>query len=281
MGLGSRIRRGAPEPPVLEPDAAPDAVPRDVAQLVATGGGLRGALDRYLTGLEPSRVGSPMLHASQLFGLCTRQVLLARALKEVPQSVVPVTDRVRWDQGSAIHDLVRERYLGPMGVLYGEWRCAKCEGITTGAMPKRCRCGGRRLLYEEREVKNEELGIVGHLDGLEQRPGAGLGVLEIKTIDGALFKMLKQPQPEHTFRTHVYMWLAGLQWGRILYVSMAKERVSPFKEFYLRFDLRVAEQVRRTIEELRSGGRRCCEERQSARALRCPVGRTCFAGPGG
>lgn len=276
MGLGRLLAgdderaQSAPVPAVV-PIPIPPQSPRPT---------LRENLDVFLTEIEPPREQGEYVHASSLWELCTKQVVLfrkyAKQFGDETLKVIPPGLRMRFDVGSTVHDLVRQQYLGPMGRLYGQWKCVRCNGLITGKMPTYCACGSRRFDYVEPEYKDEELKLVGHLDGLDKDPLYGLGVLEIKTIDGALFKLLKAPQPEHEFRLHVYMKLAGLSWGRILYVSMALEKKSPFREFMIRFDARVWNRVAAKLKEIQHGGERACASRADPRAISCPAADRCF-----
>jgi hypothetical protein len=241
--------------------------------------GLREFLHEFLTHEEKVRTGGDWIHASSLFNLCTRQYVLASEMNEVMQ-VVRVNDRSIYDIGIAMQEVMRNKYLGPLQILYGKWRCQRCKSLIEGLMPKeRHDCGGK-FRYEETVFYNHELNIFGSTDGiLLPRPDFGLagrGVLEIKSIEGALFKHLRQPQPEHIFRTNVYMFLSGMRWAVILYWSKSKEPQSPFKEFGLRYDPSVAEKVRCTMEELRNGGQKKCGDISEKRAKKCFAREPCF-----
>lgn len=287
MGLGSRLQR--PErtftPP---PPTAAIVLPEQAVEptLPSTGLSLKDLLLKYATQVEESRLTEDYIHASDLYGLCSRKAVLVKEpdVDLAPRVIAPAL-RITFDIGRAVESLLRLKYLGPMGVLYGDWRCVVCQALATGKMPKQCAgCGRKRFDYVERTVRNEEYKVVGNLDGMELHPAYGLGVLELKTIDGQLFKLLKQPQAEHIFRTHVYMWLSGLKWARILYVSKAMEKVSPLKEYFLSYDPKVVAPVIAKLKERADGGKKCCESSTDPRAIKCPVRGGCWtraAGSGG
>ena len=240
--------------------------------------GLREALHLALTVVEEKTyLADSWLHASSLHNLCSMHRVLQQ-VHQRPQAVTPC-DRMRWDIGHAVQAWVSNRYLGPMGRLYGEWRCLRCRVVTVGQMPPQCgACGFETLRYEEREVRHEELQIVGHLDGLDMDPTGTLRVLEMKTIDANFYKYrLKEPLAEHAWRTQLYCWLAGLDEGVVLYVSMGYEQHSPFKEYRVVADHAAIEAtVRATVEAIRAGGTRACSSAMAPRAVGCPLRKPCW-----
>jgi hypothetical protein len=222
------------------------------------------------------------LHVSQLYDLCTRQAAITIAENIPPEGrgkVVDVGDRVVWDVGKAVATVVRHWYLGPMGLLYGTWRCGTCQAAVDGLMPRQpCACGQQTWRYQEPVVVDAALGIVGSLDGLlpsRAEFGGGLGVLEIKSMEGALFRRLTRPVERHVHQVQTYLTIGGYEWGVILYVSKSYEAV-PFKEFGLRRDAGHATRIAALVREVADGGTRKCRDAGTKRALGCFARSSCW-----
>lgn len=164
-------------------------------------------------------------HPSQLFDFCPRQRVLAHFFPKPGDGYFSPESQSRMDWGTAWHWFAQNHYFGPMGLLYGWWRCNRCGKImkdtlmpppdlyctpSTGVRPdaemehlvkvedeiaakKRPRRGGY-WTYVEHRVHTEE-GIVGHIDGFLQMPWGEKVLLEIKTMDGKWFKTLSAPDP--------------------------------------------------------------------------------------
>ena len=293
-----------PAPSVNVPSSAP--VLPDTSQgrppAHEGGGSLGAALDVSLTVVDDQAYArDEWIHASRLHEMCSRQAVLARASLGTPR-VIRSADRMRWDIGHAVQAWVENKYLGPMGRLWGDWRCEACDELYVGVLWRpACACG-KPLHYVEREVRHAELGIVGHVDGYDfdvARADEIGGVLEIKTISERLFGFLREPKSEHVWRTMLYCWLDDRSWGRILYVSMGYESRSPFREFLLE---RVAisgvmvwrlvdsasgrlireipddieATVRATVAAVRTGGTRACGASSDARAMGCAWRTQCW-----
>jgi hypothetical protein len=265
---------------VLVPPPPGQQAPQQSLATSYRGGEISKALDEYLgSRQEVLRDDDGYVRASDLFDLCSRQRALQRQFNVVTVEQPSPSLRLMFDIGTAMHDMLRDRYLGPMQVLYGDWRCSRCRAIVTGLMPSFCSCGRRQGVfhYEERTLKNEEWKVKGHADGYVINPIRRKGVLELKSIDGKMFDALRGPLPEHVFRTVVYQWLAGVQWGVVVYASKSMRFPSVFKDFFVPYDESVITRVKATLSELRVGGQRVCGSERDKRAQRCPVARQCWA----
>lgn len=244
-------------------------------------GDLSSTLGAWLTGFEESRLTAPRLHLSSLYELCTRQRVLAVERGTPIRDVLRAPLRVRFDVGNAVHDLMREEYLGPMGGLYGDWRHG-CGATAMGRLPLRCAScgGGGGWCYLEREIEKTIAGVtvVGHLDGMIESDAFGIGTLQIKSMESAVFRHKRLPLPAHVWTEKAYLWLTGLRWGRILYVSTGLEEKTAVRDYVVRYDVRVAAQIERILAEIAAGGQRACRGPGDARALACPVRWECFGG---
>ena len=246
--------------------------------------GLAEDVCRFLTRFEDRRLGGEWLHVSALYDLCTREHVLAKQAIErtgvVPARIMTPQLRVRFDMGRYFAELIRNEYLGPMGRLWGDWRCLSCGAfVESQVMPKACTCRNGAWMYEEREVRHDALKIVAHVDGFDLDPVLDKVVLELKSVEGAIFKSRSLlPLARDVFQASVYCWLTGTKAARLFYASMSLETNHlPFKEFTIPFDVRVPARVERIVQEVRAGGKRACESRDDARAIACPHAGPCFA----
>jgi hypothetical protein len=74
-------------------------------------------------------------HVSSFAGNCERAIVLYKLLRSKKNSSVSPQTRKIWDVGSALHHWYQNYYLGPMGILWGKWRCSRCHGVVWGFMP--------------------------------------------------------------------------------------------------------------------------------------------------
>lgn len=184
-------------------------------------------------------------HVSEISGYCPREYVIAKlTLKE--KSKKPVFGRVArmWDHGKAIHELHQEEYFGPMGILWGRWKCSRCDDLFWGLMPEEpheiCRdriplcqrlCQGDEnkrkarggcihcgiwgnwdygevpVLYEKGETR-----LIGSSDGVI-KIGDRWAVLEMKTSNTTKFDLLEKPEPEHEAQGQTYAHIINSEYG--------------------------------------------------------------------
>jgi hypothetical protein len=83
------------------------------------------------------------LHPSQVGGVCPREAVMSAIIDpDVNPRDLPSPKLFRiFNDGHAFHHWYQNRYLGPAGVLYGEWVCSRCKRVVEGFMPKdACDC---------------------------------------------------------------------------------------------------------------------------------------------
>ena len=89
-------------------------------------------------------------------------------------------------------------------------------------------------ILDEREVpiRNDELRIIGHMDGrLHKIPGYGKVALEIKTIKSANWEKLVQPKQEHSWQANIYGAVEKLD--HLCFVYFNKD-TSATKEYFVK-----------------------------------------------
>jgi hypothetical protein len=157
---------------------------------------------------------------------CDRKKTLTRIERIYTNARMPDPDGMyRMMVGSAIHEMLQNRLLGPSGIYFGQWRCACCRQLRTGysTYPKElcsnkvvisyaatceqetpferetaqttiCADSQRYLIergepawhYAEIRVKDEELNLSGRVDGVIFDSG-GWYTVELKSTSSDAF----------------------------------------------------------------------------------------------
>ena len=253
---------------------------------------------------EPQSTENFYYRASGLAYICPRQEVLS-FVHGVKSTRIQESDEIaNYDLGSGMHYAMQNIILPAIGVLRGAWKCLLCasvhglrpddsrEPLYKFAIPRptQCpKCGGKEFLYHEYFLNNE-YGTGGHMDGFLVLPGVpDTGLFELKSISQNGARKVKDfPQKEHVMQMQTYMWLVGLQWGKILYwvkgvYSLKKNLI----EHHVARDEEVIKQVKTMLTSIRRGfetngeemPERVCIHRSCSRAQECPVLSKCFGDP--
>lgn len=200
-----------------------------------------------------------ILHASDLTRdkeFCPREFALMDATGKKPKDeYINTALAMAFDVGEAVHELVRNKWLGDSAV--GHWTCAKCgmkQFFAKRPIGHACGAGGK-CDWRYHEVKFTAHGVSGSIDAIVDVGLPKHRIVEIKTIKAEDFKTLLAPQPEHRWRTNLYLRLIDqsdspykdridTDTAHILYVSKGfgnkdlslaehgiKDTLTPFKEF--------------------------------------------------
>ncbi len=209
-------------------------------------------LDAHLAGLSsiPNWRDGTIVYASETAYFCGRKKVLA-LLNPLPE-VTNVSNILKRDRGTALHQFYQEKYLGPMGVLSGTWVCKKCGEKVEGVMPKElCKCSSvcndtchwrdeskdcrncdkfTGYKYKETRVFHKEYKLAGKVDGIISMPPEEY-VLEIKT-KALNMEAFKTPFKAHIFQLQVYLHLLEKKNGLLVYIDRSeKSRKLLHKEF--------------------------------------------------
>lgn len=258
-------------------------------------------LDAFLRKGYEQDARSPGFHASQLYKLCPRELALMALAEQsgAKMTAVPIGVGLQWrfDVGHALHQWIQDRYLGPMRMLEGIWRCQACHHEVNGLMPDKphCSINGHpvRWTFREVPVQDTKLGIVGRCDGIYIPKKGQRLVLDIKTVNPDYYHGLRGPGPDYIWQAVCYMHLLKLDEAIILYAAPTMveglDRL-PFKEFYVDYDRRVWKQIvdkvmaaRRIVDAIGQKKKftvperlEVCCAKTSRRANDCPVRTECF-----
>lgn len=217
-------------------DATYDTIERPVIETATTDSSNPAAdlvqdLIYWLENVKTSPPREPGLHCSSLWKTCARRALLEfQYASELQTEVIAAGNRMTFDMGHALHNMIQNEYLGPLKRIYGDWKCLVCQEIIhTGLMPDRCHkcCTGWRdevdgslnIIYSELFVYDEELDFRGHCDGVlvGRGPNPKNRVFEFKTKSKSQFEKLTSPDWAHTIQVHAYMHCLKMDEAIILY----------------------------------------------------------------
>lgn len=149
-------------------------------------------IDEYLSNIkDDGSHRSPGFHASGLYDICDRKLLLQALTGKEDKNEIDSELRMKFMFGTAIHSFLQDDLLGPAGLIIGEWRCAKCGTQADGSFIVRptvaCKnCNATWYSYIEPKMRiivpnvpnDPEWNIVGSCDGITKEKK----ILDIKTI---------------------------------------------------------------------------------------------------
>jgi hypothetical protein len=214
-------------------------------------------LGKALGGYRPARQFTT-IHASMLTEtpeFCPREVvLLLKTKKKRKEQYVDAAMQVAFDNGQALHELFRNKWLRDIAV--GTWKCKVCKAERPfSKYPKdNCNtCGCKLWDYEEELWTSQTHGFQGSTDTLLDLDFGKHTIVELKSMDKDMFNSLKAPMGEHRVRTILYMYLVKdsgrperervhTDSAKILYISKAFGQKSstgavlPFKEFDVEYN---------------------------------------------
>ena len=153
-------------------------------------------------GLDKTTIESPYdfrFRASSL-PFCPRQYVLHNCLPTKASKPRTAFGDLCMDQGTALHTVV-QRYLGLVpGLLYGDWDCPLCSGVTERQYgPQYCSTCGTLMVYREFTIGGGPIG--GHPDGILLKHR---GLLEIKGTGFQKLNKLEGPVWYHYLQANFY-----------------------------------------------------------------------------
>lgn len=246
------------------------------------------------------------IRSSGLYKLCAREQILAA------QNGVQLVDEVTPDLkfifniGHGLHHTMQDHILGEGGLIIGAWVCLSCglrhgsyakggDGSRIGMIrrPESCeRCQRFSLVYSEISLKDKELKISGHIDGIHPNV---TDIWEFKSINSFYLQKLRRSndaKPDHRIQAFCYMHLCrvngiGIERARIVYIDKSAPNLkSAFYEVVVPWTDGEAESSLRQAKELRRAQAdgdvpdRICGSETCARAKDCAVASICFASSG-
>lgn len=255
------------------------------------------------------------IRVSSLPSMCPREEVIVSRKKIIRQGKVDVDLNLTFSHGTGLHGQLQNDVLPLIDILYGQWQCVNCGSLYGGRgkdvikRPKICpRCPQVPLEPWERsrfpkgqdtqphEFRYKELWygddnylIGGHPDGFISLPGmSGLGVLEAKSISSKSAKdsnIKSIPDIGHVVQLQAYLWLTGLQWGRVLYWDKGVYGLPGWYEHAVERDNETIDRIKELCLSIRSGLEkgiappRICASSDCKRAEECAQNKLCFELP--
>jgi hypothetical protein len=237
------------------------------------------------------------LRVSALADMCPREEVLASSLKVVRKKTVDADLGMIFAHGTALHWVLQNKVVGNTGALLGVWRCVDCakqygevspnlqEGQTLVRRPASCdQCGCTDFNYREQKFFDHDYRISGHPDGFLVLQGLpGLGVAEFKSVGPKMAWEVKHtPNLGHVVQVQTYLWLTGLQWGKLLYWEKGGFGTQALFEHTVERDEDSIEAIKTTIRSVWEGiavgklPERVCTTIECPRAAGCQLKNACF-----
>jgi hypothetical protein len=224
------------------------------------------------------------LHVSDFSDPCLRRLMYKVMKPEIRDPKPDAESQKLFAAGHAIHEWHQNNFLGPMGILKGEWLCRGCGKLVKGYMPKEaCGCHSWAFWdYQELGVSTKIAGldIVGHTDGIITLRGTDR-VLEMKSKDSDLFKSLAKPEPKHIVQGSIYAALLGVKYLTVLYIEKNKWQYKAYTaeaaQWALEWFVSSVTSLAKLLEmkdPMRVSPK--CNNKNVVRAKRCALRATCF-----
>lgn len=169
------------------------------------------------------------IRGSGLYMTCGRREAILNVYPHFDrEEKIKAGQRLTFDVGHQAHEWWQNRYLGPMKLLWGNWRCQRCAHLATKTlMPGQCpdcKGGQSRFIFEEEQLLDERLRYSGHPDGRVVDPnGEPRFLWELKTISASGYESLTSPQVSHVIQVHAYMRCMGLNEALIQYIDKGRQ----------------------------------------------------------
>ena len=233
--------------------------------------------------------------ASRLFDFCPRETALAAKHRIVRERAIFANLKYMFVIGQAVHDAFQNYIMGPLGLIYGAWRCHECATLS-GAypdnrvrMPAKCpKCRTRQsaergfnFSYVEDEIVDATCGFVSHPDGYDDKGN----IWEFKSIGGSF---ANKPKAEHMVQVQANMHVqhivrsAPVKCARLVYIEKSALGVlDGVHEFQVPYDRAFAAKHYAKALELAQFfidgtlPKMVCESTTCARADRCGVRAFC------
>lgn len=188
----------------------------------------------------------PGVHVTDLLDPCYRRLMFKDTDKTFEDPSGDSGGQKVFNCGTATHLWWQNKYLGPMGILKGDWMCPICERIEAGFQPTEpCRTAVKigidrettcadilpKWIYQESEVNFTLNGIAvtGNYDGIIVH-GNKEKILEIKSMREAFFNELRRAVPKDVKQTSIYAWAEGIKEILLVYVDKTDWRIKSFSK---------------------------------------------------
>jgi hypothetical protein len=245
------------------------------------------------TRIKPPMQPNDPIRASGIGWMCMREEVLRAKLLIPKETVNNANDDWTMGLGTALHYVLQNEILGPVGELIGDWRCLGCgqlmEDTTMPSERHSCQkweSDGSGWFYVEKTFVMDPggLNIRGHIDGIH--PSGD--VWEFKSANPYAMKNIRQGviYPAYVDQVHVYMAAVKAVQTRFMFIDKGGAGMKSIFPVVVKYDPSIWDDIEKRVVQLReglSGGKlpqRICANRECSRAKGCPVVAECFAATG-
>lgn len=206
-------------------------------------------LNAFLQKREPD-YRRPGVHVTDLLDPCYRRLMFKQTDPGFKDPAGDSAGQKVFNCGTATHLYWQNKYLGPMAVLKGTWKCPVCSQKRHGLMPAEpcdspvilnpetsdqitttCADILPKWLYQESEVNFELNGIpvTGNYDG-NLILGSRDMILEIKSMREDQYKELKRAVMKDVKQASIYAWAEGKKEIHLVYINKTTWASKPFSK---------------------------------------------------
>lgn len=247
------------------------------------------AADRLLNTKKKIEIPSKdtVYRVSGLSKMCPRQEVLRYLHKIEYSEEISSTLQKTFDFGNAFHSVVQNNWFGKFGWLFGDWRCLNCGSVYKNQKKPEHVCNkcGHDDMYQyiELSLKNEDLYLTGHPDGLLIVDEFEY-VMELKSSNSQTFNYivntLRRPLDAHIQQINMYMFMLGKKRGVVIYFD---KDTSAWTQYHVMYSQDVVDAQIKKITDTKTGISRkippeekICPNASCKMAKSCPVRIQCF-----
>lgn len=236
------------------------------------------------------------IHPSRIHDICWREQFY---IQKYGTGRARIQEGIQYRKGligSAYHKFFQNKILGPLGILHGTWHCNSCGKVVQGAMPmnictcssiclemdycpqsvpRDCRiCERTTWRYIEPEIRNGLL--EGRADGLLED-----SVLELKTLDSAVFKTIQKPFKKAVLQSSIYAKELGYDYITHFYINRDDSEIKDFRiaidtDMLQKIVYDPLEDLMVCLKEDKLPELKICKTRRKKEAKVCPHADRCF-----
>jgi hypothetical protein len=247
---------------------------------------LRTFINKYFAERTPG-ARRPGVHVTDLVDPCIRRIAWKIARPDIVDPAPEPAAARFFDQGNATHKWWQNEIYGPAGILYGDWRCTRCQELVTNTTMPAAKCkksftgacaGTWEFIEPEVNIDIHGVRVTGNSDGRLLWEGE-LTLLEMKSMRTEDWTKLKLPWPKHIMQGSIYAPELGVD---KIWVSCIGKDEWDTKDFLVPVMPSARDwaiNIVRTASSVKDNplkGACACKNDTVVRAKRCAMRKMCF-----